>query len=133
MTTAGARLAFIRVRAPLSMAEVEEMIGAVRRHSLAAQKGLYCTDLRGSGAFAPEIIDSIIGMMTKYNPAVVRNAIFYSANSSMGLQMLRAFKAAHSGERRRAFTDGAQLVAWMAELLDDEEQARLREFIAEPE
>lgn len=129
LTKVGTRLGLISIRPPLSLRETDDMVTAVKLHSGAARKSLYCTDLRATTAFAPDVIDRIIDMMTRDNPFLVRNAIVHSPGSSMGLQMLRALKASQSGDKRRAFDDPALALEWLSEVLTGEEQTQVGQFL----
>jgi hypothetical protein len=129
LETAGARLALLTIRPPLLANEAEDMVTAVRLHSTAAGKAIYCTDVRSTRAFAPEVIDQIIVMMTKGNPFLVRSGILYSSGSSMGLQVLRAVRAANGGDKRKAFDDPKQLIKWLSEVLTEEEKQQLLQLL----
>ncbi len=95
-----------------------------------ARKAVLCTDLRATNLFSPEVASKIINLMRGDNPRVERNAVLGNESALLTLQVQRLLIEAGSPGRRRIFTDPAPLVAWLAEVLEEHERARLEAFLA---
>ena len=90
-----------------------------------------CTDSRDSQLLRPEVSERLVGLMRGGNRTVERNGVLGSTSALTSLQAVRIITLAESEKRRRVFTRVEALLAWLDEVLDPHEQARLREFLAE--
>lgn len=71
-------------------------------------------------------------LMAQYNPRVERSAILASREAPTAvMQFLRVIGETKHPDRR-LFYDADELHAWLAEILNPEESARLRSFLTEP-
>jgi hypothetical protein len=94
-----------------------------------ARRVVLCTDLRATNLFAPEVATQIINLMRGDNPRVDRNGVLGNESALLTLQVQRLLIEAGSPGRRRIFTDSHPLVAWLGDVLDEVERARLGEFL----
>jgi len=86
-------------------------------------------DLRRTKVMPPEVAQLIIALMKHDNPLVERTAFLYS-DPAYGLQIERGIREANN-PNRRTFTSAALANAWLGELLDEKERARLLDFLEE--
>jgi hypothetical protein len=93
------------------------------------RRAVICTDLRAIRMFSPEATNEIIDLMRSGNPRIERNAVFGSESALLTLQVQRLLLEAGVLGRRRIFTRLAPLVAWIGEVLLEDERARLLEFL----
>ncbi len=91
-----------------------------------------CTDLRATRLFAPEVANEIIDLMRGDNPRVDRNGVFGNESALLTLQVQRLLIEAGSPGRRKIFTRLGPLVAWLGEVLTEEERKRLVAFLDAP-
>jgi hypothetical protein len=94
-----------------------------------ARRVVLCTDLRATNLFAPEVASQIIDLMRGDNPRVDRNGVLGNESALLTLQVQRLLIEAGSPGRRRIFTSPPALAAWLGEVLEDSERARLRAFL----
>jgi hypothetical protein len=104
--------------------ELVRVIGGV------AGRIVVATDLRKMAKAAnPDEIDSIASFMRGENPRVERNALLLPGESAtVQMQIERMVKSAGS-ESRRLFRVRGAAEAWLAEILNAEERARLAAFL----
>jgi hypothetical protein len=95
-------------------------------------------DMRRSELFSPEVSDKLLVMLKNDNPKVERSAYLIHAHASFAMQLERLIRdAAHAAERdgkrappRQTFRDHKQALSWLAEVLADDERARLAAIVA---
>ena len=95
----------------------------------AARRVVLCTDLRATRLFGPEVAREIIDLMRGDNPRVERNGVLGHENALLMLQVQRLLVEAGSPDRRKAFIRIGPLVAWLGEVLSEEERDRLLSFL----
>ena len=95
---------------------------------------IVCSDLRATHLFRPEVTDRLIHTMRGANPDLERNGMLGNGSALLTLQLARFIKEASGpDDRRRIFTQTAQLLDFLDELLTEAERARVRRFLAELE
>jgi hypothetical protein len=116
--------------APLTLDEVVSFREAVRRMiDASAEAVVLCADMRQAALFAPEAAEEIEALMKSINPKLERSAIVLSSErATMALQIERLVRAAGAASRR-TFRSPGPAAAWLAEVLDAAEQARLATFL----
>jgi len=88
-----------------------------------------CFDLRQATLFAPPVAEQLAAMMKVVNTKLERSAIVVPPDrATFALQMERLVRAAGVASRR-TFRNAILAADWLGEVLDDEEKARLREFL----
>jgi hypothetical protein len=124
------RLAEAIFASPIDEPEADQFarrIGQIIRD--AGRPLVFCSDLRKVRVFPPAVADRFIAMMRSDNPGVERNALLIAEGSVFSLQIERMLREGkHPG--RRTFREEAPLVAYLDEVLDPPERARLRSFLA---
>jgi hypothetical protein len=94
------------------------------------RKVVICTDLRGIGLLSPTMADLMIGVLAKSNAHLERSAFLLLPEGALfHLQAERVVREAKSAVRR-TFRDPRSLVAWLDDVLDDPERARVRAFLS---
>jgi hypothetical protein len=96
----------------------------------ARRKCVVCADLRAINLLSPPVADLMIGVLEKGNAHLDRSAILVPLEgASFHLQAERAVREARN-PARRTFRDPREMAAWLDEVLDDTERARVRAFLA---
>ena len=91
-----------------------------------------CTDWRAIDVFPPEIADMMLAALQKANPGILRSAILQAPTAAVfHLQVDRVLRAAQNPSRR-SFRDPVQMLAWLGEVLDAEEQKHAAAFLGVP-
>ncbi len=87
-------------------------------------------DWRACHVLAPTVYDAVLTMLTHTAPQVERSGLLHgSSQPTSVLQLFRLVKEA-AVERRRLFTDAEEMQNWLDDVLDADERARLRTFLA---
>jgi len=110
----------------------EDLKGAVAAATRGGRRMVVVADLRAITVVGPTMANFYIEVMRKDNKDLERSAVLTSsaANATFVMQMERVMRESANPNRRRFETDTA-LTAWLAEILDDAEMTRIREFLAE--
>jgi hypothetical protein len=127
------RLLEVRMRSPLPLHEARALVAEIRRLVKATRApSLGVVDLRGVHLLDPDVVDFLGELMRRDNPWLARNAFLLTGASAVKtLQMERMLKEGGSSSRR-GFRAQKDAEAWLGEVLDDAEKARLRAFLDEP-
>jgi hypothetical protein len=100
-----------------------------------AKLGRKCVICAHSGVvapFSPEVSRLLVGVMARTNAHVERSALLLLPNRPLSaMQQERVVREA-KGAARRTFRDARPMVAWLSEVLDNTELARLRAFLSSP-
>jgi hypothetical protein len=127
------RLVELWVRSPVSIEEVgkfRERLGAVLRG--VPGKVVICTDLTFAKIFAPDVAEAFTNMMRADNPKLERSGFLLGRDAAtFGMQLERIIRDA-ANPSRRTFREGADLVTWIGQVLDEAERERVQQFLAEP-
>ena len=115
---------------PASLEEIlamrDTLLGMIRA---ATEPVVTCYDLRQASLFAPPIAEEVAEMMRQINPKLDRSAIVLPTDrATFTLQMERLVRAGGVASRR-TFRSAKRAADWLAEVLSDEEKARLRVFL----
>jgi hypothetical protein len=124
------RLIETRIASPLTEAEVDGIVQAVRMNAISQPgKVIFVSDLTRLDALVPEAVEAFTAMFTRDNPRVERSALLLArGGSALALQIGRMVRAAKSPSRI-AFDDPTALRSWLDEVLGPPEKARLRAFL----
>jgi hypothetical protein len=98
-------------------------------------RGVLCGDMRSCSMFSSEISEKMVTMLKQDSPKVERSA-FLVSDSALSRQIERivadaareAKAAGRQAPPRQAFRDIAAAHAWLGEVLNDAERARLSEI-----
>jgi hypothetical protein len=128
------RLLEIRVakgyKTPDDVEEMIRMIGEQIGRLPADVKHVTIADWRRCQVMSEAACERATHMFTKTNPRTERSAILCDdASPTAILQFLRLVTTGNNRERR-LFRRGDELLAWLSEVLDDKERARLEEFLS---
>ena len=94
------------------------------------RRAVICADYRLVPVFPPDVADELKRLYDDMNPYIERSAVLVAPEHATGvLQVGRVMKETGHVERRR-FTDPAQVVAWLGEVLSRAETARVAAFLA---
>jgi hypothetical protein len=126
------RLLEARISSPIALPEVAAF-GKRLVQLLTPTRGqvVICTDIRRANVFPPEVADAFVGLMKSDNPRLERSAFLVGESAMFGLQVERMLRDA-GNPARKSFRDRAVLAAWLGELLDAKERARLAQYLEEP-
>jgi hypothetical protein len=87
------------------------------------------TDLTTARTLAPATAERFILLMKSDNPRLERSAIMLgAASATFAMQVERMVREA-GNPARRTFRDGDLLTQWLLEVLSEQEQAALRDFM----
>ncbi len=90
---------------------------------------IVCGDYRNVRLFGPAVADRFMAVMAGSNPRVERSAVLLPRpGGTASLQISRIVRETRY-RSRRAFRELPPLEAWLGEVLDEAERARLREFV----
>jgi hypothetical protein len=125
------RLVLMRVTAPVTAADTDDLVGQVRMNIIAAPaKVVFFADLTGAGLLPAEVEAPIVTTFMRDNAKIERSAIVVAAGKSgLTLQIERLVRDAKN-PNRRAFDQPDAAVRWASELLTEAEQTSLQGFVA---
>lgn len=120
-----------------SVADVDDMIAAIARaiETLPSDvKVVIAADWRACNLFTPEVAKRVTEMLMNNSERIERSAILHEASQPTSvLQVFRLIKEAHVlDSHRRIFTSKPDMFAFLSELLDERETARLRVVLELP-
>jgi hypothetical protein len=109
------------------LVEFERQRAALR--SRLAKERIVVMDFRHATVLPPQVADSLVSLLSPANPGLLRNGVLVPDSSAIvALQLQRIVRAADN-DRRRVFRERAPLEAWLGEVLDIPERARLKLFL----
>jgi hypothetical protein len=126
------RLLETRFATPIENRELDEFdrVRARLRAELGDER-VVVMDFRRAAILAPEVADTLVGLLHGPNPHLLRNGVLVpTASAVVAMQLARIVREADN-ERRRVFRDRHELEEWLGELLDPSERLRLKEFLEE--
>ena len=94
-----------------------------------APKAIASGDLRGMEALGPDVAPVVLGMLRADNTRLERAAYLVTSGSAFHRQY-EAIVGATKHPGRQVFTDAPSLIEWMSPLMQPDELARLRAFLA---
>ena len=113
--------------------DVDEMITSMKQWFAkvpAAKKVVIVADWSACELLTPDVSARAVEMLTASNPRLERSAILHRSNQATSvLQVFRLIQEA-AEPSRRVFTSPTELTAYLDEVLNEEERARLRTFLA---
>jgi hypothetical protein len=124
------RLVEVRVRDITTLAEVEAFIARIFAVlGPTTDRVVFCVDAVGMNVLDGEGSDRFLAAFRRDNPRFIRSAILLTTSrATFGLQVSRMVREA-GNPARRTFHDRSALTAWLGEVLDAPEQARLEAFL----
>jgi hypothetical protein len=116
--------------APGDVDDMIKMIGqSISTRIAADERVVIAADWRNQRIMNPQTAERTKAMLTGVNPRVLRSSILtLPENATTNMQVVRLVRESENPERRH-FTDVAAMRAWLAEILRDDERARLAQFL----
>ncbi|MGO9836654.1 MAG: hypothetical protein ACLP1X_20860 [Polyangiaceae bacterium] len=94
------------------------------------RKCVICADVRAFTLLSPTVSDLMVGVLANGNPHLERSAILLpTKGAAFHLQAERLVRESKSADRR-TFNKPQEMAAWLGEILDDAERARVRAFLS---
>ena|SRR5258706_10364842 len=94
-------------------------------------QAVVAADWRPCKVFTPEVAARAVQLLVGVSPHIERAGILHRADQPVSiLQMMRLAKESNF-VNRRVFTQAAPMEAWLGEVLDLDERARLHAFLAQ--
>jgi hypothetical protein len=123
------RLVTLRLASPVDLAECQRAVDDIQQVlSGVVGKARIATDLTRARTFPQEVADRFTRLMKADNPKVERSAFLLSSTgATFGLQIERMIREAASPSRR-SFLNPSELVAWLADVCDRQEQEEITRF-----
>ncbi len=123
------RLYEIRVVSPVTAADLATFEAAQNAMDTTDEARILCTDCRNIEVLSPEIAERLVESLRSHSRGFLRNGVLVDASKAVvALQLERMLRQArHPG--RRLFRRKEDLAAWLEEILDPTEIARLRAFL----
>ena len=123
------KLVEIRIWSPVTL---EETVPWGEAHDALVSKidGPYVclVDLVDATVFPQDVVEGYVTTM-KNEQRLVRTGTILNKSPTFGMQIQRMIREADN-PNRRAFRDPNELFAWLSEVLDDRERARLRVLLS---
>jgi hypothetical protein len=112
-----------------SSVEHERMVSELRGFSDKIGKPLVLAcDSRAAAPVPPSVFAKLVNGMRTVNSKIERSAILVPRSGNVKLQLETAVREA-GNPSRRVFTSTEKLKAWLSEVLDPGERARLDQFL----
>jgi hypothetical protein len=111
--------------------DVTQFAMAMRAEFMRARrKCMICADVRAIALLSPTVSDLMIGVLANGNPHLERSAILLPAKgAAFHLQAERLVRDSKCADRR-TFRNPQEMAAWLGEVLDDGERARVWAFLS---
>lgn len=123
------RLVEVRFASPLTLDEVKEFVTEHRAiTNRLARKYVGVVDLLQADVFPIPVAEALIQLLSGMAPMVERTALLIRESALFALQVERVIRNSNHPDRR-VFRDPEQLKAWLGEVLDPTERARLERFV----
>jgi hypothetical protein len=125
------RLVAFRIHPPVSD-ENSARASADLRAAIVANPSavVVVSDLRAARVFSPDTVARFVALMKSDNPKIERSAMLLGSDAAtLGLQIARMVREAGLAERRRAFFQEAELLAWLEPMLSSDERVALDAFL----
>ncbi|MEA2563835.1 MAG: hypothetical protein QOH06_5339 [Acidobacteriota bacterium] len=123
------RLVEVRFASPLTLDEVRQFVG--EHHAIIkrlARKYIGVVDLLQADVFPVPVAEALIQLLSTVSPQLERTALLIRDSAVFALQVERVIRNSNHPDRR-VFRDPEALQAWLGEVLDVQEQARLAQFV----
>ncbi len=125
------RLCVARFVPPFDVAQVDKLAQEIRDIlTRLPRPAIFCSDIRRTPIFPPDVSDRITAMLKSDNPKVERSAVIIGNSSLFGLQLERMFREA-GNPGRRVFRTVEAITTWLDETLTPAERERVRAHLAE--
>ena len=123
------RLVEVRFASPLTLDEVRQFIGEFQGIiKKLARKYIGVVDLLQADVFPVPVAETLIQLLSGVAPQVERTAILIRDSAVFALQVERVLRNSNN-PNRRVFREPEALREWLGEVLDVQEQARLKQFV----
>lgn len=123
------RLVEVRFASPLTLDEVRQFVG--EHHAIIkklTRKYVGVVDLLQADVFPVPVAETLIQLLSGVAPQVERTALLIRDSAVFALQVERVIRNSNHPDRR-VFREPEALQAWLGEVLDIQEQARLGQFL----
>ncbi|WP_394821258.1 hypothetical protein [Pendulispora albinea] len=126
------RLIELRYVLPIQLADLDERALASWIQLLeSVPRPVVCIDVRDASVLSPELADRLAVLMDRTRGLFARAAEIVSPSTSRTfLLQLDRIARQTADPARRIFTDPRDAIAWLDEVLEPDERARLRAFLA---
>lgn len=108
------------------LAAIYSALGQLRRTLPGA--AIFCVDWRRMRVLSPEVAQTLAQSLRDGNSHTLRTATLTGAHATLNLQLDRILREANHPSRR-VFREPEPMLAWLAQVMTPEEQARAREFL----
>jgi hypothetical protein len=109
-------------------ARLQMLVRRIMRYE--KRRPVICTDLRGCTLLQREVSERVIRLIRHDSPHVERHAFLGKDDAPLSLQVRKTIEESGVSDRRRMFADAKRLLAWLEEVTNPAERARLRLFLA---
>lgn len=125
------RLVEVRIQRIADLEEVKHFWLRIEQAFLQVGPGLVvlCTDLKQAEIFSPLVADELLIRMRGDNSILDRNGFLLSSSATINLQIERMVRQAQSFSRK-CFRNPEDLRRWLGEVLNSDERAALKRFLA---
>jgi hypothetical protein len=124
------KLLILRAAPRMDIADAQAIGAATRVHLTRLQHGVVALmDLRGMLPVSPDVAAFWVQVLKSDNPAVKRSGVIVDT-ATVGLQLERIVREAGS-PARQCFREAGPCVAWLSEVMNDEERRALRKYLDE--
>jgi hypothetical protein len=123
------RLIEIRMSGTITERELHDNLPTFRKVcALADNQVVICVDQRTMHVLPQNVAESLLRIMRDDNSIVVRSAVVVGAAPIQTMQQDRLRRQA-AGPERRVFVDPREAADWLSEVLQEDEQKRLHQFL----
>jgi hypothetical protein len=122
------RLAEVRLANPVSLDEIKTLGADLKRAMSVHGKIAIVADLYRCSVFPPAIYDAFVSLLKGDNPGIERSAYLLADSAVFTLQLERMVRDA-GNPARRTFRDRAALLAWLGEVLREDEKSAAERFL----
>jgi len=125
------RLCVARFVPPFDVGQVDKLSQEIRGILVRLPRpAIFCSDIRRTPIFPPDVSDRITTMLKSDNPRVERSAVVIGNSSVFGMQLERMFREA-GNPGRRVFRTVDSIATWLDEVLTPLEGERVRAHLDE--
>ena len=127
------RLAEVRFASPFGADDLSKFMADIRAVVERAEQPLvFFTDWREVDAFSPSEYDTIVWIMRRDNPRIETNAVLLDPANVAFVEQARKLLVEAANRKRAAFTDPAEVRAFLGKMLAPAERRQLDTLLAEP-
>ncbi|MDB4971236.1 MAG: hypothetical protein JWN44_6925 [Myxococcales bacterium] len=126
------RLVEVRVSSLATLAQLEALNARFREIASRIDSGrlMICADFSAVTNLASDVADRLGQLFHAHNPRVARGGVLCAPEEVEVCARLERSVVLGGNRERRNFTEAADLIAWLGEVLTDDERGRLIDFLA---